>query len=66
MEDYTRTTRAVYYRDDSMNDWELYNLVSMITAATFLQADYCGGNIRVAGPRSDTKPFLQILKSKLD
>ena len=50
---YLGTTRAVYYRDDSMNDWELFNSgLPMITAATFLQADYCGGNIRVAGPRS--------------
>ena len=50
---YLGTTRAVYYRDDSMNDWELYNSgLPLITPATFLQADYCGGAIRAAGSRS--------------
>ncbi len=50
---YLGTTRTVYYRDDGMSDWELFNSgLPLFTAATFLQADYCGGNIRVAGPRS--------------
>ncbi len=50
---YIGTTRAVYYRDDSMNDWELFNSgLPIATAATFLQPDYCGGNIRAAGSRS--------------
>ncbi len=50
---YLGTTRAVYYKDDNMDNWELFNSgLPMFTAATFLQPDYCGGNIRVAGPRS--------------
>ncbi len=50
---YLGTTRAVYYRDDSMSDWVLYNTgLPMITPATFLQPDYCGGAIRTAGSRS--------------
>ena len=50
---YLGTTRAVYYRDDSMSDWELYNTgLPLITPATFLQPDYCGGAIRTAGSRS--------------
>ena len=50
---YLGTTRAVYYRDDSMTDWELFNSgLPVITPATFLQPDYCGGTIRTAGSRS--------------
>ena len=50
---YLGTTRAVYYRDDSMTDWELFNAgLPVITPATFLQPDYCGGTIRTAGSRS--------------
>ena len=50
---YLGTTRAVYYRDDSMTDWELFNSgLPVITPATFLQPDYCGGTIRAAGSRS--------------
>lgn len=50
---YLGTTRAVYYRDDTMVDWELFNTgLPVITPATFLQADYCGGAIRAAGSRS--------------
>ena len=50
---YIGTTRAVYYRDDNMSDWELFNAgLPLFTSATFLQPDYCGGNIRAAGPRS--------------
>ncbi|PCJ81195.1 MAG: hypothetical protein COA49_05660 [Bacteroidetes bacterium] len=50
---YLGTTRAVYYRDDSMEDWELFNDgLPIATAAKFLQPDYCGGTIRTAGPRS--------------
>lgn len=50
---YLGTTRAVYYRDDSMTDWELFNTgLPVITPATFLQPDYCGGTIRTAGSRS--------------
>ena len=50
---YLGTTRAVYYRDDSMSDWELFNTgLPLITPATFLQPDYCGGAIRAAGSRS--------------
>ena len=50
---YLGTTRAVYYRDNTMNDWQLFNAgLPLITSATFLQADYCGGSIRTAGPRS--------------
>ena len=63
-----RNNKSRLFRDDSMNDWELYNSgLPMITAATFLQADYCGGNIRVADQGLFTKAhFIQILKSKLD
>ena len=50
---YLGTTRAVYYRNDSMNDWELFNAgLPIITPAVFLQPNYCEGLIRVAGSRS--------------
>ncbi len=49
---YIGTTQAVYYRDAELEDWVLYNSgLPMITVGTFLQADYCGGHIRVAGTR---------------
>lgn len=49
---YIGTTQAVYYRDNTMDDWLLYNTgLPMINVSTFMQADYCGGHIRVAGTR---------------
>ena len=49
---YIGTTNAVYYRNATMEDWELYNDgLPMINVCTFLQADYCGGHIRTAGTR---------------
>jgi photosystem II stability/assembly factor-like uncharacterized protein len=49
---YIGTTQAVYYRDNAMEDWLLYNAgLPMINVSTFVQPDYCGGHIRVAGTR---------------
>ncbi len=49
---YIGTTQAVYYRDDTMEDWILYNNgLPAINVSTFLQPDYCGGHIRTAGTR---------------
>ncbi len=49
---YIGTTQAVYYRDNEMDDWLLYNTgLPMINVSTFLQPDYCGGHIRTAGTR---------------
>ncbi len=49
---YIGTTQAVYYRDDAMDDWLLYNTgLPAINVCTFLQPDYCGGQIRTAGTR---------------
>lgn len=49
---YIGTTQAVYYRDNGMEDWLLYNAgLPLINVATFVQADYCGGHIRAAGTR---------------
>jgi len=49
---YIGTTKAVYYRDATMDDWELYNAgLPLINVSTFVQADYCGGHIRTAGTR---------------
>ena len=58
---YIGTNRTVYYKNDSMNDWEMFNDgLPLFTQALFLQADYCGGNIRTAGPRSvHQSPFYE-------
>ena len=49
---YVGTTQAVYYREDAMEDWTLYNTgLPAINVSTFLQPDYCGGHIRTAGTR---------------
>lgn len=49
---YLGTTKAVYFKDDTMDDWLLYNTgLPMINVCTFLQPDYCGGHIRTAGTR---------------
>lgn len=49
---YLGTNRNVYYRDNSMSDWELYNAeLPAITPAPFAQANYCLERIRIAGSR---------------
>ena len=49
---YIGTTQGVFYRNEDMNDWLLYNTgLPMINVCTFMQADYCGGHIRTAGTR---------------
>ena len=63
---YIGTTQAVYYRDNAMDDWLLYNTgLPMINVSTFLQPDYCGGHIRTAGTRgvhqSDFKEPSSVL-----
>jgi PKD repeat protein len=49
---YAGTTKSVYYRDNTMSDWELFSDgLPASTPNVFLQADYCEGKIRSAGSR---------------
>jgi PKD repeat protein len=49
---YLGTNRAVYFKDDNMADWELYNAnLPAQTPMPFLQPYYCEGKIRGAGSR---------------
>lgn len=50
---YLGTRRAVYYRNESMSDWQLYNLgLPLSTFSTKLVPYYKGGKIRNATNRS--------------
>jgi len=49
---YIGTQQAVYYKNSSMNDWEMYNLdLPASTASVFMQNNYCDEKVRIAGPR---------------
>jgi len=49
---YIGTDRAVYFHDDTMTDWELFNQgLPAKTPVVFLQPNYCEGKIRCAGSR---------------
>jgi PKD repeat protein len=49
---YVGTQQAVYYKNASMSDWEMYNLdLPASTAAVFMQNNYCDEKVRIAGSR---------------
>jgi hypothetical protein len=49
---YLGTDKTVYYTNDDMNGWEMWaNGLPAKNVATFMQANYCQGKIRTAGPR---------------
>lgn len=49
---YIATDHAVYYRNGTMADWELFNAgLPAKTPSVFLQSNYCEGKIRSAGSR---------------
>lgn len=49
---YIGSTRRVFYKDDTMNDWEAYdNGLPAVAPASFMQANYCLEKIRFAGSR---------------
>lgn len=49
---YIGTNRAIFYKDDNMSAWEMYNTgLPAQTPMTFLQPYYCEGKIRGAGSR---------------
>ncbi|MCB0759970.1 MAG: T9SS type A sorting domain-containing protein [Flavobacteriales bacterium] len=49
---YVSTDKAVYYRNATMEDWEMYNNnLPARTPSVFLQGNYCEGKIRSAGSR---------------
>jgi photosystem II stability/assembly factor-like uncharacterized protein len=50
---YIGTDRAVYYKNEDMADWVLYNnQLPAQTPVVFMQNFYCDAKVRVAGPRS--------------
>ena len=50
---YIGTTRAVYYRNNTMTDWALFNNnLPASTSCVFLEPFYAGGKLRTASQRS--------------
>ncbi|MBI1836598.1 MAG: T9SS type A sorting domain-containing protein [Flavobacteriia bacterium] len=50
---YIGTTKAVYYKNNSMTDWALFNNnLPASTSSVFLEPFYAGGKIRAASQRS--------------
>ncbi|WP_306641187.1 VPS10 domain-containing protein [Sanyastnella coralliicola] len=50
---YLGSDHSVYYKDNTMDSWELYaNNLPARTPVVFLQTNYCEGKVRCAGSRS--------------